>query len=161
MLGAHVGRLRLPFGRVRGQRGDDVVDAAGDAAVEVASLEPRRDRVGNDDAGDRVGQRTLKAVADLDAHPPLFRRDQKERAVVVFRIAQFPGAKQPIGVRLDLLAIERGHGRHDELDSGFLFEIGELALKIGDRDRRKNIRLVHHPSGQRGEAGRRKRNAGA
>ena len=160
MLGAHVGWLRLPFGRVGGERGDDVVDAAGDAAVEISGLESRRDRVGNDDAGDRVGQRALEAVADLDAHPPLLRRDQKESAVVLFRLAKFPGAEQPIGVRLDLLAVERGHGRHDELDAGLLLEIGELALEIGLRDRREDVRLVNDPSGQRGKVGRRKRRAG-
>ena len=160
MFRAHVGRLRLPLGRVGGQRGDDVVDAARDAAVEIAGLESGRDGVRNDDAGDGVGQRALKAVADLDAHPPLLRRDQKERAVVVFGVAQFPGAKQPIGVRLDLLAVERGHGRHDELDSGFLLEIGELALEIGLRDRREDVRLVDDPSRQRGKVGRRERHAG-
>ena len=160
MLGAHVGRLRLPFGRIGGQRGDDVVDAAGYAAVEVASLELRRDRIGNDDAGDGVGQRALKAIADLYAHPSLFRRDQKQRAVVVLGVAQFPGAKKPIGVRLDLLAVERGHGRYDKLNAGLLLEIGELAFKIGLRDRRKDVRLVNNPSGQRGEAGRRKGYAG-
>ena len=159
MLGAHVGRLRLPFGRVGGQRGDDVVDAARDAAVEIAGLESRRDRVRNDDAGDGVGQRALEAVADLDAHPPLLRRDQKESAVVLFRFAQFPGAEQPVGVGLDLLAVERGHGRDDELNAGLLLEIGELALEIGVRDRREDVRLVDDPSGQRGEVGRRKRRA--
>ena len=102
----------------------------------------------------------FKAVTDLDAHPPLLRRDQKERAVVVFGLAQFPGSEQRVGVRLDLLAAKRGHGRDDELDSGFLFEIGELALKIGDRDRRKDVRLVNNPSGQRGKVGRRERRAG-
>ena len=117
MLGAHVGRPRLPFGRVRGQRGDDVVDAAGDAAVEIAGPESRRDRVGDDDAGDGVGQRALEAVADLDAHPPLVRGDQEEDAVVLLRFAQLPGAEERVGVGLDLLPAERRHGRHDELDA--------------------------------------------
>ena len=158
-LGAHVGRLGLPFGRVGGEGGDDVVDAAGDAAVEIASLESGRDRVGNDDAGDGVGQRALEAVADLDAHPSLVRRDQEENAVVLFRLAQFPGAEELIGVGLDLLAAERGHGRHDQLNPGLLLEIGELALEVGGGDGRKDLRLVDHPSGERGEACRRKRRA--
>ena len=159
MFRPHIGWLRLPLGRVGRERGDDVVDAARHAAVEISRLEARRDGVRNDDAGDGVGQRALKAIADLDAHPPLLRRDQKERAVVVFRLAKLPGAKQPIGVRLDLLAVERGHRRHDELDSGFLFEIGELALEIGLRDRREDVRLVNNPAGQRRKVGRSERHA--
>ena len=159
MLGAHVGRLRLPFGRIGGQRGDDVVDAAGDAAVEIPGLESRRDRVRNNDAGDGVGQRPFEAVADLDAHPPLLRRDQKESAVVLLRLAQFPGPEEPVCVGLDLLAAERRHGRHDELNAGLLLEIGQLAFEVGDRDRRKDFRLVDNPSGQRREVGRRKRRA--
>ena len=52
-LGARVGRLRLPFRRIGGERGDDVVDAARHAAVEIAGLEPRRDGVGDDDRSTR------------------------------------------------------------------------------------------------------------
>ena len=161
MLGPHVSPLRLPLGRIGGQRGDDVVDAAGDAAVEVAGLESRRNRIGNDDAGDRVGQRALETVADLDAHPTLLRRDQEENAVVLGRFAQFPGAEELVGVGLDLLAAERGHGRDDELNAGLLLKIGELALEVGARDGREDLApasTTRPVSG--GKLGRRKRRAG-
>ena len=39
----------LPFRRIGGEHRDDVVDAALDAAAEIAGLEARRDRVGDDD----------------------------------------------------------------------------------------------------------------
>ena len=74
---------RLPFRGVGRQHGDDVVDAAGDAAGEIAGLEARRDGVGDDHLRQRVGQRALEAVADLDAHPALVRRDQQQDAVVL------------------------------------------------------------------------------
>ena len=51
---------------------------------EVAGLEARRDRVGDDDLGQGVGQRALEPVADLDPHPPLVRRHQQQHAVVGF-----------------------------------------------------------------------------
>ena len=97
----------LPFGGVGRQHGDDVVDAARDAAAEIAGLEARRDGVGDDDLGQRVGQRAFQPVADLDAHPPLVRRDQQQHAVVLGLLAELPGAEQLVGVGLDLLALER------------------------------------------------------
>ena len=134
MLGPHVGGFGLPLGGVGRQRRDDVVDAARDAAVEVAGLEARRDRIGDDDARHRVRQRALEAVADLDAHPALLRRDQKKHAVVLLGFAELPGAEERVGVGLDLLAVQRGHGRDDQLDARLLLEAGELALEIGGRD---------------------------
>ncbi len=133
LLGAHVLGLRLPLGRVGRERGDDVVDAPRHAAVEVAGLEAGRDGVGDDQARDGVGQRALEAVADLDAHPPFLRRDQEQGAVVLLSLAELPETEQLVGVRLDLLAIERRDGRDHELDAGLLLEVGELALEVGDR----------------------------
>ena len=115
----------LPLRGIRGQNGDDVVDAAGDAAGEIAGLEARRDGVGDDHLGQRVGQRAFEAIADLDAHPPLVGRDQQQHAVVLGLLAELPGAEQLVGIGLDLLAVERGHGGDHELDAG-----------LGSRDRR-------------------------
>ena len=42
----------------------------------------------------RVGQRAFKPIADLDAHPPLVRRDQQQHAVVLRLLAELPGAEQ-------------------------------------------------------------------
>ena len=115
----------LPLGRVGGQNGYDVVDPAGDTAAEVAGLETRRYRIGDDDFRQRVGQRALEAVADLDSHPVLVRRDEQQHTVVLVLLAELPGAKQLVGVGLDLLALERGDGGDDKLDAGLRFEIGE------------------------------------
>ncbi len=74
----------------------------------------------------RVGQRAFEAVADLDPHLVLLRRNQKQHAIVLFFLAKAPGAKQSIGVRLDLVAFERFHRGDDKLDAGLGFERGEL-----------------------------------
>ena len=50
---------------------------------EIAGLEARRDRVGDDHLRQGIGQRALEPVADLDAHAPLVRRDQQQHAVVL------------------------------------------------------------------------------
>ena len=104
-----------------------------DAAVEIARLEAGRDGVGDDDLRGRVGQRALEPVADLDAHAMLFGRDQEQRAVVLLRLAELPGAEELVGVGLDLLAVERGDRRDDQLDARLRLELGELALEIGAR----------------------------
>ena len=64
----------LQFLGVAGQHPDDVVDAARDAAGEIVGPEARHDRVLDDAARDRVGQRAFEAIADLDAHLALVRR---------------------------------------------------------------------------------------
>ena len=128
----------LPFRGIGGQHGDDVVDAARDAAAEVAGLEARRDGVGDDDLRQRVGQRAFEAVADLDPHPPLVRRDQQQHAVVLRLLAELPGAEQLVGVGLDLLALQRADGGDDELDAGLGLEIRELRLRARPARRRRN-----------------------
>ncbi len=80
-----------------------------DAAAEIAGLEARRDRVGDDDLRQRVGQRAFEAVADLDAHLALVRRDQQQHAVVLLRFSpSFQMRKSSIGVGLDVLAFSDG-----------------------------------------------------
>ena len=69
-----------------------------------------------------------------------------------FGFAELPGAEQLVGVGLDLLAAERGHGRHDELNAGLLLEVGELALEVGGGDRREDVRLIDDPPGERRES---------
>jgi hypothetical protein len=53
-------------------------------------------------------------------------RDEKQHAIVLSLHAEPPGAKQRIGVRLDVIAFERFHRRHDELNAGFCFERGKF-----------------------------------
>ena len=121
-------RALLPFRGVGRQHGDDIVDAARDAAGVVAGLEARRDRIGDDHLGERVGQRALQPVSDFYPHPPFVGRDEQQHAVVLGFLAELPGAKQLVGVRLDLLAVERGDGGDDKLDAGLGLEIGQLGL---------------------------------
>ena len=137
MLGARVGRLRLPLGRIRRQRGDDVVDAARDPAAVIAGLEAGRDGVGDDEARHRVGQRALEFVADLDPHPPLLRRDEEKNAVILLGFAELPRTEEFVGVGLDLFAPERGDGRDHQLDAGFCSSSASLrsrsATATGER----------------------------
>src|SRR5690606_5629912 len=49
----------------------DVLRAAQNAAREVSRPEARQDRLVDDDAGERTGQPPFRAIAYLDAHPPL------------------------------------------------------------------------------------------
>ena len=146
----------MPIGGIGGQHGDDVVDAARHAAIEIACLESRRDRVGDDDLRSRVRQRAFKAVADLDANAMLLGRDEEQRAVILLRLAQLPGAKQRVGVGLDLLALERGNRRDDELDARLALQRRELAFEGAALIGRQNIGRVDNAPGQDGEIRRRR-----
>ena len=78
----HLGAA-LPFLGVAGEDRQHGVDARVDAAGEIALLELRRDRRGDDHLGQGVGQRAFEPVADLDADLALVRGDQQQRAVVL------------------------------------------------------------------------------
>ena len=120
--------LRLPLGAVARKHADDAVDAALDAAGKIAGLEARHDGARDDDRRQRVGQRAFEAVADLDAHLVLVRRDQQQHAVVLLRLAELPDAEQLVGIGLDVAALQRLHRGDDELDAGLVFEVFELCL---------------------------------
>jgi hypothetical protein len=68
--------------------GDDIVDAARDAAGVVTGLEARRDRIGDDHLGERVGRRALQPVSDFYPHTPFVRRDEQQHAVVFGFLAE-------------------------------------------------------------------------
>ena len=135
-------RPLLPFRLIGGQHGDDVVDAAGDAAAVVAGLEARRDGVGDDHGGEGIGQRAFQAIAHFDAHPPFLGRHQQQHAVVLVLLAELPEAEQLVGIGLDLLALERVHRGDDELDARLLLELGELGLQRLARLLRDDVGLV-------------------
>ena len=149
-------RRLLPFRGIGGQRGDGVVDAARNAAVEIARLEARRDGIGDDDLADRVGQRAFEAIADLEAHLVLLGGDEKQQAVVLLRLAELPQAEEFVGVGLDLLAVERGNGGDNKLDAGFVVERLQLAFERGALRGRDDIGLVDHAPGQQGIVRRRR-----
>ena len=152
-------RPLLPFRGIGGQHGDDVVDAAGDAAAIVAGLEARRDGVGDDHGGEGIGQRAFQAIAHFDAHPPLLGRHQQQHAVVLVLLAELPEAEQLVGIGLDLLALERAHRGDDELDARLLLELGELGLQRVARLLRDDVGLVDDAARERRE-GERQRDAG-
>ena len=104
---AHLGPP-LPFLRIAGQDRQHGVHARIDAAREIALLELRRDGRGDDDLGQRIRQRALEAVADLDAQLALVGRDQKQHAVVVLLLPELPVPEEAVGVILDARAVERG-----------------------------------------------------
>ena len=51
-------------------------------------------------------------------------------------------------------AVERRDGCDDQLDPGFLLEVGELALEIGDRHWREDMRFVDDTAGEGGKVRR-------
>jgi hypothetical protein len=83
----------LPASRVAVKHANDPVDATLDASGKIAVLEVWDDRAGNNDRRNRVGEGAFKAVADLDTHLVLGRRDEKQYAIVLLRLAEFPGAE--------------------------------------------------------------------
>src|SRR5262245_46353636 len=120
----------------RGTRGDrlvgsldhrkDGVDPTGDSAGNVAGPEPRQNPVLDDVGTQRVGERTFKAIANLDPYFTLVGGDQEENAVVAIFLAEPPGPKKLHRETLDVVALKRGHGRHHELVRGALLMRGKL-----------------------------------
>ena len=90
---------------------EDAADAVANAAGIIAVAESRRELFADDLAGEAVGQHALEAIADLDAHLALVRRDQDQDAVILLGLTDAPLLEQPGRVLLDRHAIERRHGR--------------------------------------------------
>jgi hypothetical protein len=84
----------------------------------------------------------------------LVRRDQKQDAVVLLRLAELPLAEQRVGVRLDLLAAERGDAGDDELDARLRFQRRQLGLERGPLIGRQDIGGVDDAPAQRRKARR-------
>ena len=97
----------------------------------------------------------LEPVADLDPHPVLLGRYQKQHAIVLLGFAELPLPEEIVGVGLDLLAAEGRDGRNYELNARLLFQRGELAVESGAGRRREDARLIDDAAGERGEVGRR------
>ena len=103
---------------------------ARDARRHVAGAEFRQDRVLDDQPGHRVGEIAFEAVADLDAHVALVRRDDQDDAVVLALLADPPGAAELIAVVGDVVALQRFQRDHDELVGGLRLERGELGIEL-------------------------------
>ena len=117
--------------RVAFQHLDEIVDAAGNAAREIARPEARQDGVLDDEAGDGIGQRAFEPVADLDPHRLFVRRHDEQRAVVPALLADAPMAAEPVAEILDLQPLQRWQRDDDELRRGLGFEIGQFAVDLG------------------------------
>ena len=76
-----------------------------------------------------VGQRAFEAIADLDAHLVLGRRNEQQHAIVLLGFAKLPEAEELIGIGLDVAALQRLHGGNDELDAGFVLERPSTSLR--------------------------------
>ena len=62
----------------------DGVDAGFDTPREIAGLELRRNRRGDDDLGERIRQRAFEAVADLDADLALLGSNDQQGTPLLF-----------------------------------------------------------------------------
>ena len=113
------------------------------------------------DGRQRVGQRAFEPVADFDADAMFVGRDEQQDAVVLGLLAELPGPEELVGIGLDLFALQRRDRCDDELDAGFLLEIGELGLDRGGRRGRDDMRLSTIASAERREIRRAPRPARA
>ena len=124
-----------------------------DAAGHVAGLEPGDDRLVDDLAGQAVGHDRLEPIADFDPHLALVRRDEEDDAVAHALLPDPPGAAELIAVALDVIALEIGDGRDDELARRGLLHIVRKLGELGDLLGREQVRVVDHAAGQLGEIG--------
>ena len=108
--------------------GDHLIDAGLDAAVVVARLEMRCDRLIDDAFRDRVGQRALQTVADLDARAPVVFRDQQDGAVVDPLAPELPLLRDANAVLLDVLRLSGRHDQHCDLAAFLCLEVRQLGL---------------------------------
>src|SRR6476646_8421554 len=80
----------LPIRGISGQYSDDVIDAARNAPAEIAGFEAWRNSVGYDYFRQCVCERALKPITDLDADPPLVRRNDQQHAIIFGLLATLP-----------------------------------------------------------------------
>src|SRR6516162_10250275 len=151
---------RLPFLRIDRHCLDDVIDPATNAAGEIVGPKTRNDGVLYDELRYRVGERTLEAVADLDAHLAFVRCHDEQRAGILLFLSDLPVTPELVTVVLDRGALERLDRDHDKLPCGLGLEVGELALKRCLGRRVENSGIVDHTAGELREGERigRKRN---
>ena len=96
----------------------------------------------------QVRQRPFKAIADLNAHLSIVLGDQKQHAIVVARLPEFPCPEQSVRIGFDRLSAEVRHGRHHQLSRGRFLERLEFRS-----DRRfgcgvDHPRIINHSASQ-------------
>jgi hypothetical protein len=107
--------------------------------------------VADDQARNRVGHDAFEAGADFDADFVLGRRDQQQQAVVALLVADAPGAEQLVGIIVDIVAAERGHGGDDDLPLRLRLKPGQLGGDRGDIGGLQQVRIIDHAPGQLGQ----------
>ena len=110
----------------------DAHGACGDAAVEIALAQARRDHLVDDAPRYHVAQRTLDAVSDFDAHGAVVLGHQEQRAVVHLATAELPLLYHPQGVLLDGFGPRRADHQHGDLHALALLEGPKLRIQRGD-----------------------------
>jgi uncharacterized peroxidase-related enzyme len=146
-----LGRACLPLLGIASEHADDIIDPAGDTPGEIPFTKARRNRVRDDEARHRIGERPLKPVPDLDAHLALIRRHDQEDAVVLVLLSDLPGAPELNAKILDGCALQRSQRHHDHLVRRFGFEIGKLLAKCRASGLIEHAGLVHHAPAERGQ----------
>src|SRR5438552_9578342 len=122
------------------------------AAVQIAALEGRQDIALDDRPGERVRERALEAIADLDPHLALVGRHDQQRAGVLVLLADAPVAAELIAEILDRQTLERLQRHHHDL----LAAAGALVLRQHFREPapgrgREHAGLVDHAARERGK----------
>src|SRR5215813_12384662 len=107
---------------------DQIVDSALDPTGHIAGAKPGQDGILDDQAGDRIGQGSFEAIADLDAHLTLVRRNDEQRAVVETFLTDPPVPPEPVAVVGDVVTLQRRQCDHHELGAGLALELFELAV---------------------------------
>ena len=106
---------------------------ASSAARPVAGAEVRDDLLVQDAAGDRVGERTLEAVARLDAHLAVAHEDEEDDAVVELLASGLPRLGGPAREVLERGRGQLGEDRDDDLVRGLLLERLRASPRAGRR----------------------------
>src|SRR5262245_16233443 len=149
---------RLPFLGIDRHRLHYVIDPAADAAGEIVGPKTRNDGVLDDELRYRVGERSLKAVTDLDAHLAFVRRHDQQRAGVLLFLSDLPVTPELVTVVLDRGSLKRLQCNHNELAGGLGLELGELTLERGLGRRVEDSGIVDHTAGELREGERVGRN---
>jgi len=79
----------------------------------------------------------------------LHRRDEEQHAIIFLRLAKFPETKEPVGISLDIAALQRFHRRDDELNAGFVLKLLKLCLERAAALRSDDIGLINYAGSQR------------
>ena len=108
----------------------DRIDSYAETALVILFTKVRRDPILANVIGDRIGQRSLKAVADLDRHFVVSHKDEKGNAVAFVFLAYPPGLRDALGVIFDRrVALHLWEYSNDDLVGRFPLELLKLCVE--------------------------------